>query len=74
MTKMTLNDQSKRYMKRMLGLFLEGKLAPGEVVQLFQDIYDSGYYLNLNTENRMMVLDLVKRGILEERVSSHGTN
>jgi hypothetical protein len=67
--KMVLNEITKNYMLKMLDLYYSNKLSEREKVQLWQDLYDSSFYIELGDYYIAMVRGLVAKGILVESLS-----
>ena len=64
-SKMVLNEQTKMYMDRMICQREEKKLTANEEVQLFQDLYDSGYLYNLGDEYKEFAQRMIRVGLLK---------
>ena len=62
--KMVLNEHTKMYMNRMICQREEKRLTPQEEVQLFQDLYDSGYLYNLGNEYKEFAQRMIRAGLL----------
>ena len=64
-SKMVLNEQTKMYMDRMICQREEGKLTANEEIQLFQDLFDSGYLVNLGKEYQDFAQRLIRTGLVD---------
>jgi hypothetical protein len=63
----TLTPAIKTYLLRVYAQFEEGKLTPAEETSLFQDIYDSGLFLEMNPAVKILIQNLIKQNRIQKR-------
>lgn len=66
MNKMTLTENSKKYMNSRVFAYETGKLSGEDERQLFQDLVDSGYIANF-PKYQDLVNRLVKTGLVSTK-------
>lgn len=56
----TVTPAIKAHLLRVFAQFEEGRLTEGEQIQLMQDLYDSGMFIQMSIEVRVMIRNLIK--------------
>ncbi len=62
-----LTPAIKMYLERVLEQYHQGKLTPTEETSLFQDIYDSGMYIQQDEIIRLKIRRLLDEGKIQKR-------
>lgn len=63
-----ISPEIKNYLMRVYGQYLDKKLTYNEEVQLFQDLVDSGLYLQMGDEVISFAKRLIEVGLIEPAI------
>lgn len=71
-----LDSAAEKYLLRVYGQYLQKKLTFNEEVQLFQDLVDTGLYLQMGEETisfvrRLVSVNLIKPAVVLNYETSH---
>lgn len=64
-----ISPEIETYLMRVYGQYLQKKLTYNEEVQLFQDLVDSGLYLQMDEEVISFARRLIEVGLIEPAIS-----
>lgn len=66
--KMTsLTPAIKTHLLRVFAQFQEGRLTQGEEIQLMQDLYDSGLYIQMTPDVKVLIRNLLAKGKIQRK-------
>lgn len=63
-----ISPEIQNYLMRVYGQYLQKKLTYNEEVQLFQDLVDSGLYLQMDEEVISFAKRLIATGLIEPAI------